>query len=71
MNRPISNDRLRIRALEEKLRVAYRQNRSPAHRDLATGGPDEVANRKPLVPDSEKWGARFEELVQLTGRLER
>ncbi len=31
---------------------------------------DEVGNRKTLVPDSEKWGARFEELVQLTGLLE-
>jgi iron(III) transport system substrate-binding protein len=51
--------------------IAYRQNRWPAHRELATGGPDEVGNRKTLVPDSEKWGARFEELVQLTGLLER
>jgi ABC-type Fe3+ transport system substrate-binding protein len=51
--------------------IAYRQNRWPAHRDLATGGPDEVGNRKTLVPDSEKWGARYEELVQLTGLLER
>ena len=38
---------------------------------LRTGGPDEVGNRKTLVPDSDKWGARFEELVQLTGLLER
>ena len=51
--------------------MAYRQNRWLAHRDLATGGPDEVGNRKTLVPDSEKWGARYEELVQLTGLLER
>ena len=50
--------------------IAYRQNRWHAHRDLATGGPDEVGNRKTLVPDSEKWGARYEELVQLTGLLE-
>lgn len=51
--------------------MAYRQNRWPAHKELATGGADEVGNRKTLVPDSEKWGARFEELVQLTGLLER
>ena len=51
--------------------MAYRQNRWPAHRDLATGGADEVGNRKTLVPDSEKWGVRYEELVQLTGLLER
>jgi hypothetical protein len=51
--------------------IAYRQNRWPACRDLATGGPDEVGSRKTLVPDSEKWGARFEELVQLTELLGR
>jgi ABC-type Fe3+ transport system substrate-binding protein len=51
--------------------MAYRQNRWPAHRDLATGGPDEVGNRKTLVPDTETWGSRYEELVQLTGLLER
>jgi iron(III) transport system substrate-binding protein len=51
--------------------IAYRQTRWPAHKDLATGGPDEVGNRKTVVPDADKWGARFEELVQLTGLLER
>jgi iron(III) transport system substrate-binding protein len=51
--------------------IAYRQTRWPAHKDLATGGADEVGNRKTLVPDGDKWGARFEELVQLTGLLER
>ena len=35
------------------------------------GATDEVGNRKTLVPDGDKWGARFEELVQLTGLLER
>lgn len=35
------------------------------------GGPDEVGNRKTVVPDADKWGAGFEELVQLTGLLER
>lgn len=35
------------------------------------GGADEAGNRKTLVPDSDKWGARFEELVQLKGLLER
>ena len=51
--------------------IAYRQTRWPAHKDLATGATDEVGNRKTLVPDADKWGARFEELVQLTGLLER
>jgi hypothetical protein len=45
--------------------------RWPAHKDLATGGLDEVGNRKIQAPDADKWGARFEELVQLTGLLER
>jgi iron(III) transport system substrate-binding protein len=49
--------------------IAYRQNRWPAHKEFATGSPDEVGNRKTVVPDAEKWGARFEELVQLTSLL--
>lgn len=51
--------------------IAYRQSRWPAHKDLATGGADEVGSRKTVVPDAEKWGARFEELVQLSGLLEK
>jgi iron(III) transport system substrate-binding protein len=51
--------------------IAYRQNRWPAHRELASGGPDDVGNRKTVVPDAEKWGARFEELVQLSGALQK
>ena len=51
--------------------IAYRQTRWPAHKDLATGATDEVGSRKPVVPDADKWGARFEELVQLTALLER
>jgi iron(III) transport system substrate-binding protein len=51
--------------------IAYRQNRWPAYKELATGGPDEVGSRKTVVPDAEKWGARFEELVQLSGALQK
>ena len=40
-------------------------------RNLVIGATDDVSNRKTLFPDSDKWGARFEELVQLTGLLER
>ena len=40
-------------------------------RHLVIGATVEVGNRKTLVPDADKWGARFEELVQLTGLLER
>jgi hypothetical protein len=57
--------------LKKGQEMAYRQTRWPAHKDLATGGPDEVGNRKTVVPDADKWGARFEELVKLTGLLER
>jgi iron(III) transport system substrate-binding protein len=51
--------------------IAYRQNRWPALKELASGGPDDVGNRKTLVPDAEKWGSRYEELVQLTASLEK
>ncbi len=56
---------------EKGQEIAYRQARWPAHKDLATGATDEVGSRKTVVPDADKWGARFEELVQLTALLER
>jgi iron(III) transport system substrate-binding protein len=46
--------------------IAFKQRRWPAFKDLATGGPDDVGTRNTLVPDAEKWGSRYEELVQLT-----
>ena len=46
--------------------IAFKQRRWPASKDLAAGGPDDVGNRNTLVPDAEKWGSRYEELVQLT-----
>ena len=51
--------------------IAFKQRRWPAFRELAVGGPDEVGNRKTVVPDAEKWGSRYEELVQLTALLGR
>ena len=51
--------------------IAYRQNRWPAHKELATGGSDDVGNRKTVVPNGDKWGSRYEELVQLSGLLGR
>jgi iron(III) transport system substrate-binding protein len=51
--------------------IAFRQRRWPALKELATGGPDDVGNRNTLVPDAEKWGSRYEELVQLTALLGR
>jgi iron(III) transport system substrate-binding protein len=46
--------------------IAFKQRRWPAFKDLAAGGPDDVGSRKTVVPDAEKWGSRYEELVQLT-----
>lgn len=51
--------------------IAFKQRRWPASKDLASGGPDDVGNRNTLVPDADKWGTRYEELVQLTKVLER
>ena len=51
--------------------IAFKQRRWPALKELATGGPDDVGNRKTLVPDADKWGSRYEELVQLTTTLAR
>jgi iron(III) transport system substrate-binding protein len=49
--------------------LAFRQKRWPAFKELATGGPDDVGNRKTLVPDADKWGSRYQELVQLSAVL--
>ena len=46
--------------------IAFKQRRWPALKDLSAGGPDDVGNRNTLVPDADKWGSRYEELVQLT-----
>jgi iron(III) transport system substrate-binding protein len=46
--------------------IAFRQRRWPALKELSAGGQDDVGNRNTLVPDAEKWGSRYEELVQLT-----
>jgi iron(III) transport system substrate-binding protein len=51
--------------------IAFKQRRWPAFKDLAVGGPDDVGSRKTLVPDADKWGSRYEELVQLTALLGR
>lgn len=51
--------------------LAFRQKRWPAFKELATGGPDDVGNRKTLVPDADKWGSRYQELVQLSAVLGR
>jgi iron(III) transport system substrate-binding protein len=51
--------------------IAFKQRRWPAFKDLAMGGPDDVGSRKTLVPDADKWGSRYEELVQLTALLGR
>lgn len=51
--------------------LAFRQKRWPAFKELATGGPDDVGNRKTVVPDADKWGSRYQELVQLSAALGR
>ena len=51
--------------------LAFRQKRWPAFKQLAAGGPDDVGNRNTLVPDADKWGSRYQELVQLSAVLGR
>jgi ABC-type Fe3+ transport system substrate-binding protein len=51
--------------------IAFRQKRWPAFKELATAGPDDVGNRNTLVPDADKWGSRYQELVQLSAVLGR
>jgi iron(III) transport system substrate-binding protein len=49
--------------------IAQGQDRWPAHKLVSRGGPDDVGARKIVVPNPDKWGPRFEELVQLVRSL--
>jgi iron(III) transport system substrate-binding protein len=51
--------------------IAFRQKRWPAFKELASGGPDDVGHRNTVVPDADKWGSRYQELVQLSAVLGR
>jgi hypothetical protein len=51
--------------------IAYRQRRWPANKELAANDPDDLRNRKTVVPDADKWDSRYDELVQLTTLLGR
>ena len=51
--------------------IAFRQKRWPAFKELASGGPDDVGQRNTVVPDADKWGSRYQELVQLSAVLGR
>jgi iron(III) transport system substrate-binding protein len=51
--------------------IAFRQKRWPAFKELASGGPDDVGSRETVIPDADKWGSRYQELVQLTTLLGR
>jgi iron(III) transport system substrate-binding protein len=49
--------------------IAQGQDRWPAHKLVSRGGPDDVGERKIVVPNPDKWGPRFEELVNLVRTL--
>jgi iron(III) transport system substrate-binding protein len=49
--------------------IAQGQDRWPAHKLVSRGGPDDVGERKIVVPNPDKWGPRFEELVNMVRSL--
>jgi len=49
--------------------IAQSQDRWPAHKAVSKGGPDDVGSRKIVVPNPDKWGPRYEELVGLMRTL--
>jgi hypothetical protein len=49
--------------------IAQGQDRWPAHKMVSKGGPDDVGERKIVVPNPDKWGPRFDELVNLIRTL--
>ena len=40
-----------------------------SHKNITTKGPDDVGDRKVLIPSPEKWGDRYQELIALYNKL--
>jgi hypothetical protein len=39
------------------------------HKSIAGKGPDDIGDRKVVIPSPEKWGDRYNELIGLYNKL--
>jgi hypothetical protein len=67
----VSTKALHLLNTDDERRKADHLPLGSFNRHLVIGGADKVGNHKTLVPDSDKWGARFAEFVPLAALLER
>ncbi len=49
--------------------IMYGHGRWVSHKNIATRGPDDIGDRKTVIPSPEKWGDRYKELIALYNRL--
>jgi len=49
--------------------IMLNQNRWVSHRNVTAKGPQEIGDRKTIVPSPQKWGDRYKELIDLYNKL--
>lgn len=49
--------------------IMYGQGRWVGHKSISGKGPDDIGDRKVVIPSPEKWGDRYQELIGLYNKL--
>jgi iron(III) transport system substrate-binding protein len=49
--------------------IMYGHGRWMGHKSIGGKGPDDIGDRKVVIPSAEKWGDRYQELISLYNKL--
>ncbi|HWX77219.1 MAG TPA: extracellular solute-binding protein [Candidatus Acidoferrales bacterium] len=49
--------------------IMYGHGRWVGHKEIKATGPDDIGNRKVVIPSPEKWGDRYQELIALYNKI--
>ena len=49
--------------------IMYGHGRWVGHKDIGAKGPDDLGDRKIVIPAPEKWGDRYQELIALYNKI--
>jgi iron(III) transport system substrate-binding protein len=49
--------------------IMYGHGRWVGHKSISGKGPDDIGDRKVVIPSAEKWGDRYQELIGLYNKL--
>src|SRR5713226_7028096 len=49
--------------------IMYGHGRWVGHKDIRMKGPDDIGDRKVVIPSPEKWGDRYQELITLYNKI--